>query len=245
MAAAVAAGITEVGEQMKGPIRGRVRRLLCLSLSAILVAAVPGPSRAGEAGSTLQDPPGAQALVTAMEAAFAGVTDYQCKVSAHILNGRDRTEIEGSFYFRRPRQVLLKMGAKGGVVFRKDGRIRAWFLTRLFAHDHRPEDRVLRDARGRRLDEYVMGDLIAELKSLLEAGARASVAERAWRGKRVFALDVTPPGGRATFSRRTYWVAAEALLPLGHETFQGAAKVEDVWCEGLKLNVGLDDGFFH
>lgn len=210
-------------------------------VAALILGVAPGKIAQGTPAG---EPPNPQALVAAMEEAFEGVTDYQCRVTAHVVNGRERTDIQGSFYFRRPRQVLLKMGAKGGVVFKKDGRIRGWFLTRLFSHEHRPGDRILRDVRGRRLDQYVMADLVAELKGLLETGARATARTQAHRGREVLALEITPPEGEAPFSRRTYWIDRETMLPLGYETFEQAAKVEDVWCEGLKVNAGLNDDLF-
>lgn len=203
------------------------------------VAAHAGADRAAGEVST----PSAQALVGSMDEAFERVTDYRCRVSVHVVNGEERTDIQGAFYFQRPRQVLLEMGAKG-VVFKKDGTIRAWFLTRLLGHSHRPEDRILKDARGRRLDQYVMGDLVAEVKGLLEAGARATVGPQTHRGRDVLALEIAPENGKAAFSRRTYWVDPKATLPLGYETFEQSAKVEDVWCDGLAVNGGLDEKLF-
>lgn len=231
--------LADVAERCRPRRSGRTR-MLAFGIVAAAFATVPTPASA-ERDRALQDAAG---LAADMERAFSSVTDYQCRVSAQIVNGRARTAIRGSFYFRRPRQVLLKMGVKGGVVFKKDGRIRGWFLTKLLAHDHQPGDAILRDARGRRIDEYVMGDLIAELKTLLDSGATATVGGGSHRGTAVLSLDVLPGDAGASFSSRTYWIDRAALLPLGFATFDEGAKVEEVWCEGLKVNTGLQDDFF-
>ena len=190
------------------------------------------------------DPQDPAVLVAAMAKAFEGVTDYQCKVRAHVVKGNDNTNITGDFFFLRPRQVLFKLGIKGGIVFKRDGRIRGWFVTRAFSHGHRPEDRILHDVRGRRIDQYVLGDLIAELQAMLSAGARAAVRTDSRDGKDFLALDVAPAAGSGPFTQRRYWVDRGAMLPVGYQTFDGAARVEDVWCEGLKVNSGLKDDFF-
>jgi outer membrane lipoprotein-sorting protein len=189
-------------------------------------------------------PPEPAALVASMAQGFEAVSDYECKVRAYVVNGKDTTNISGDFYFRRPRQVLFKLGIKGGIVFKKDGRIRGWFVTRAFSHGHRPEDRILHDVRGRRIDQYVLGDLIAELQALVGAGARAAVLADVRGGKDFIALDVAPAAGSASFTQRRYWIDRDAMLPVGFQTFDGTTLVEDVWCDGLRVNAGLKDDFF-
>jgi outer membrane lipoprotein-sorting protein len=213
---------------------------LVLSATGLSAGAASGNGD-GRAPTIPQEP---AALVTEMARAFDRVTDYECRVRAHIVNGKEATNITGDFYFRRPRQVLFKLGIKGGIVFKKDGRIRGWFVTRALSHGHRPEDRILHDVRGRRIDQYVLGDLIAELQAMVGAGAPAAVRSDSRDGKDFIALDVAPVTGSASFTQRRYWIDREAMLPVGYQTFDGTTRVEDVWCNGLKVNGGLKDEFF-
>ena len=182
--------------------------------------------------------------VTHMESSFNKLTDYQCRIDARIVNGSERMHVKGRFAFRTPRQVLFTMGVKGGVVFRKDGRIRGWFLTRAFAHEHHPDDRILRDVRGRRLDQFVMGDLIAEMKSLVQRGGSISVVTAEPPNRDQVLLELVASGTGAGFSRRLYWIDTNRVLPVRFQTFDGRSLVEDVRCDGLEVNVGLDQRLF-
>lgn len=214
-------------------------------LVAIVLAASAGPVLAGTAETVSSPMAGggteARALVARMRKAFDDLTDYQCRFNLQVVNGAKRTDRKGSLYFKRPRQLLVKMGPLG-ILWRRDGTIRGWFVTRLLSHAHHPDDAILHDARGRRLDRYILGDVIEELRQILDEGASATVRTNSTTPGTLY-LDIAP-AEELPFSRGTYWVDEQTLLPVRWTTFEGSAKVEDVACLDLRVNVGLAEKLF-
>jgi outer membrane lipoprotein-sorting protein len=179
-----------------------------------------------------------------MEEKSNNLNDYQAIFKARIVKDKKQKKFDGNFYFKKPRQIRNDKGGKGGVVFKKDGRIRGWILTRLLSHGHKPDDDALKDPRGKRIDHYIFDDAIAELKGFLQEGAQASLQADSLAGKNMLLLEVTPSGAQPPFSRRRYWIDPAILLPVGYETFEESLTVEEIFFQNLKLNPGLKDDLF-
>ncbi len=212
---------------------------LVLAAAATCEGGAPRANPLGrfEAQAELRDP---RALMSAIERSFALVEDYRCRAILDVAKGSKRTHREGTFYFRRPHQVLLKAGPVG-IVFRKDGSIRGWLVTRLLSHGHGPDDEALYDARGKRYDRYALADVIAEARTLVEAAASTEVVVPP--GGALPSLVVVPPAG-GPLSRRVYTIDPVLLLPVGWSSFEGSIEVESVSCGELAVNTGLTDELF-
>lgn len=130
------------------------------------------------------------------------------------------------------------------MVFKRDGKIRGWILTRLLSHEHDPDDEALIDPRGKRIDHYIFDDIISELKGFLQEGAQASLQTDSLSGKNMLRLEVTLSGAQPLFSRRKYWIDPAILLPVRYETFEDSLPVEEFFFQNLKLNTGLKDDLF-
>lgn len=194
--------------------------------------------------SAFKQPTTVDELVVRMQEKSDSLNDYQATFKARMVKEKKQKKFDGNFYFKRPRQIRIDKGGKGGVVFKKDGKIRGWFLTRLLSHGHKPDDEALKDPRGKRIDHYIFDDIIAELEAFLHEGAQASLQADSLSGKNMLRLEIILAGAQPPFSRRKYWIDPAILLPVGYETFEVSLMVEEFFFQNLKLNPGLKDDLF-
>lgn len=213
-------------------------------LIGVIVFNLPPIAHAKQDSSVIKLPATVEELIAAMEEKSNGLNDYQATFKARIVKGKKQTKFDGNFYFKRPRQIRIDKGGKGGVVFKKDGKIRGWILTRLLSHGHDPDDEALNDPRGKRIDHYIFDDVIAELKRFLQEGAQASLQADSLSGKKMLRLEIILSGAQPPFSRRKYWIDPAILLPVGYETFEASLLVEEIFFLNLKLDPGLKDDMF-
>ena len=213
-------------------------------LVGVIVFNLPPIAHARQDSSVVKQPATVEELIAAMEEKSNGLNDYQATFKARIVKGKKQTKFDGNFYFKRPRQIRIDKGGKGGVVFKKNGKIRGWILTRLLSHGHDPDDEALNDPRGKRIDHYVFDDVIAELKAFLQEGAQASLETDSLSGKKMLRLEIVLSGAQPPFSRRKYWIDPVIFLPVGYETFEESLTVEEIFFQNLKLNPGLKDDLF-
>jgi len=210
----------------------------------VIVFNLPPIAYARQDSSAVKQSTAVDELIVRMQEKSDSLNDYRATFKARIVKGKKQTKFDGNFYFKRPRQIRIDKGGKGGVVFKKNGKIRGWILTRLLSHGHDPDDEALKDPRGKRIDHYILEDIITELKGFLQEGAQASLQADSLFGKNVLRLEVALSGAQPLFSRRKYWIDPAILLPVRYETFEQSLLVEEIFFQNLKLNPSLKDDLF-
>ena len=229
---------------MATPNTRRVMKSIMVALVGVIVFSLPPSADARQDSSVVKESTTMEELIVRMEEKSDSLNDYQAVFKARIVKGKKQAKFDGNFYFKRPRQIRIDKGGRGGVVFKKNGKIRGWILSRLFSHGHDPDDEALNDPRGKRIDHYIFDDVIAELKTFLQEGAQASLETDSLSGKNMLRLEIILSGATPPFSRRQYWIDPAILLPVGYETFEESLLVEEIFFLNLKLNPGLKDDLF-
>lgn len=183
-------------------------------------------------------------------ARFERLTSYQ--LTLRSLGPRDMQVMR--YAYRKPGFVRMDLVSpfRGAVLTYSpiSRRVRLW----PFGSPHRhpgfslsPDNRLVRSAKGHRVDQSDVGTLLANLQRLQQQGESGLLGETAIGNKSALHL-IVDGKGRARVgevSRYEVWLDSERLFPLKVVSFdrQGQA-IETVLLENIEFDPPLPDDFF-
>lgn len=157
------------------------------------------------------------------------------------------------YFFRKPGWVRMEFERphRGAVlIYAPDTRrVRLWpfGLGRWPELDLAPDNPLLRDPNGHRVDRSDVGVLLADMRALSALGSTTPLGDTDLAGRAATALDITgPPGGSAGAIRRyRVWLARDTGFPLRVDSFSAdAGLIESVDMSDARIDVPLPQHFF-
>ena len=157
------------------------------------------------------------------------------------------------YFYRKPGWVRMEFEQphRGAVlIYAPDSRrVRLWpFGAGSWPElDLAPDNPLLRDSSGHRVDRSDLGALLANIRALRERGSAAPPSDTALDGRPATLLDIRGAAGDGTGRVQRYrvWLAQDLGLPLRVDSFAAAgALIESVDMGDLRVDGPLPERFF-
>ncbi len=195
-------------------------------------------------GSAMADP------LTEAEAHFDALESYRATIHTLAADGERRLI---RYYFRKPGWVRIEtVSPHPGAVLIYDPqarRVRLWpFGTDRTLHlSLSPDSRLVRDARGHRVDRSDVGALLDNLRRLAARGRVEPLGETAGGGRPATGVEIVGEAGAAVSGVHRYrvWFAQDDPLPLRVESFApNGSPIETVDMTDAETGIVFPDHFF-
>lgn len=184
------------------------------------------------------------------ESRFQALSTYQVTVRS-TADGGERQEIR--YFYRKPGWVRMEFVQPhhGAVLIYDPGalRLRLWpfGVKRFPALTLSPDNPLVGDRRGHRVDRSDVGALLANLQALRSRGSVSQLGETDVAGRAAIGLDISGEAGVAVAGVHRYrvWLARDTLFPLRVESYTVAGKpIESVEMTDPQIDVAFPDRFF-
>ena len=170
------------------------------------------------ATSAMADP------LTEAETAFRALDSYRATVRSVAADGERQAM---RYFYRKPGWVRIEMlSPHAGVVLIYDPgthRVQLWpfGVNRALPLSLSPDNRLLRGARGHRVDRSHVGALLENLQNLRARGRAAHFGEADLGGRPAIGLEIVGEAGATVSGVHRYrvWFAQDDLFPLRVESF--------------------------
>ncbi len=202
--------------------------------------------------ASAETPLDTDALLKKMEGAYAGVKDYQTRVTVRTFKSDGSSEIEKFLYsFKKPQRIRLDFESPhAGMILvypDKNGKVAVQpaGLARLLKLHLAPDSRLLKDSSGQRIDQTDLGLLITNISHSLTDQRRgpAEIEEKdGYVRVRVLAADHFRADVVTLYQ---FFIDKKLWLPVKVEEFTPDGRLgRSVIFEDLRINRGLGDDFF-
>jgi outer membrane lipoprotein-sorting protein len=187
--------------------------------------------------------------LTEAQTRFSALTTYQATVDSRAADG-GRQQIR--YFYRRPGWVRMEfIQPHRGTVLIYDPdtrRVHLWpFGPHMPVLSLAPDNALLRNPRGHRIDRSDVGALLANLLALRARGSMSSLGEAQVGGRPATGLDIAGDAGVtiAGVHRYAVWLASDTLFPLRVESFAvGGNPIETVDMADVETDVTFPERFF-
>ena len=196
------------------------------------------------------DPQTPQSLVEAFQSVYDSITDYQCRMVEHCVQG-DRYEARTmNIYFKRPRFIRMdilkgnRFGDTGSVgVSRNDGKVRGrkGGLLSFLAITVDPHDPQATTIRGLSFEQ---SDLQATLEKMRFLLAESACTLTAGAGTWDMTFEPRDPSRNGGVTKDIIRLDIATLLPVSSDSFEGDRLVQHAEWSSYILNAGLPDQLF-
>ena len=194
----------------------------------------------------------AETIITSFEKMYQGLHDYQCRMKACSIQGRNYEKRIINFYFKKPRKIRMDIlegnklfdsgsvgvysggeyvsGRKGGIISCVPVRVGK-------------KNPMATTIRGLTFDE---SDMQATLEKL-QFHLKKSVITVKIISPDTYQLTCIPPDPleNAGISQDIIWINSKTLLPLSADSYEGDRLVQQAEWGNYILNAGLPDELFH
>ncbi|WP_197457375.1 LolA family protein [Crenobacter luteus] len=202
------------------------------------------------ASAGFAEPPDGAALLDAAEARYAALSGYAATVVSVAADGERRSL---RYAFRRPGWVRMDfLGPHVGAVLVFDPtvrRVRLWpfGVDRKPVLELSPDNPLLRDRRGHRIDRSDVGALLEHLQALRHGGRVVELDASAPVLPGAFGVEIVGAAGRSIgeVARYRVWFERATLFPVRVESYDArGAPVEAVTLDQVERDVAFPDAFF-
>jgi outer membrane lipoprotein-sorting protein len=188
-------------------------------------------------------------LASALES-FHRVATY--RVTIQSMSGDSRQIIR--YFFKRPgfvRMEFITPHKEAVLVYRPDtkkARLRPFGFLKPFVLTLAPDNGLITDPQGHRVDVSDIGAFLETVKTLADKGESRIKGDDKVGGRQALLVEVRGGEGvsvNGNIHRYLLWLDARTLMPLRTQSFAAdGAQVEDVLMEDLEINVELPDSLF-
>jgi hypothetical protein len=199
---------------------------------------------AGAAGAQAEAP---RAVLAQLEAAYQGIQDYRCRITAFTRQGSREDRRELRFSYRKPglaRVRVLRGSGKGSeVALGPGGRLRGrrGGLLRPFVVSLKATDARVRNLRGVPFWEADWGVFIRKMREALADPAASAATRTPAEGSLELTLQFRQPGPPV---RHVYAVDTRRWLITEADVYEGNELVDQVRYDECQLNLGLTERDF-
>jgi MucB/RseB N-terminal domain len=188
--------------------------------------------------------------LTEAETRFRALNTYQATVRSLAADG-ERQEIR--YFYRQPGWVRMEfVQPHSGVVLIYDPgteRVRLWpfGLKHALALTFAPDNALVRDHRGHRVDRSDVGTLLANLQALCARGSMSSLGDAQVAGRPASGLDIVGDAGVTVAGVHRYrvWLAQDTWFPLRIESLApGDRLIETVDMADVEIGATFPERFF-
>jgi outer membrane lipoprotein-sorting protein len=196
------------------------------------------------AASAMADP------LTEAEAAFRALDSYRATVRSVAADGERQAM---RYFYRKPGWVRIDMlnPHAGAVLIYDPGtqRVQLWpfGVNRALPLSLSPDNRLVRGARGHRVDRSHVGALLDNLRSLRAQGRAVALGEGGIGGRPAIGLEVVGEAGASIGGVHRYrvWFAQDDLFPLRVESFGAdGGPIETVDMTEVETGVAFPEHLF-
>jgi outer membrane lipoprotein-sorting protein len=196
---------------------------------------------------TLASPP-VDPIATAMER-FAGIDSY--RVTLRSKHDDDAGLIR--YYYKKPGFVRMEFSTphKGAVLVydpeTRNVRVRPFDFLDSFVLTFSPDSRLVKSARGHRVDESDIGAFLRRVNELRKHGRTTLSGKSELSGRNVIEVRVEGDGDFSLGGVHRYqlWLDVSSMMPLKTTAFDSSGGlVEEVLMDDLELNVVLNEDLF-
>lgn len=196
------------------------------------------------ATSAMADP------LTEAEAAFRALDSYRATVRSVAADGERQAM---RYFYRKPGWVRIEMLSPhaGAVLIYDPGtqRVQLWpfGVNRALPLSLSPDNRLVRGARGHRVDRSHVGALLENLQSLHAQGRAAPLGEAEIGGRPSIGLEIVGEAGASVSGVHRYrvWFAQDNRFPLRVESFgTDGGPIETVDLAEVETGVAFPEHFF-
>jgi outer membrane lipoprotein-sorting protein len=188
-------------------------------------------------------------LASALES-FHHVSAY--RVTIQSMSGDSRQIIR--YFYKRPgfvRMEFVTPHKEAVLVYRPDtkkARLRPFGFFRPLVLTLAPDNGLITDPQGHRVDVSDIGAFLETVKTLADKGESRIKGDDKVGGRQALLVEVTGGEGvtvNGNIHRYLIWLDARTLMPLRTQSFAAdGAQVEDVLMEDLEINVEIPDSLF-
>jgi outer membrane lipoprotein-sorting protein len=188
--------------------------------------------------------------LTEAEAAFRALDSYRATVRSVAADGERQAM---RYFYRKPGWVRIEMlSPHAGAVLIYDPdthRVQLWpfGVNRALPLSLSPDNRLVRGARGHRVDRSHVGALLENLQSLRAQGRATALGESAIGDRPAVGLEIVGEAGASVSGVHRYrvWFAQDDLFPLRVESFGVTGEpIETVDLTEVATGVALPEHFF-
>lgn len=188
--------------------------------------------------------------LSSAEARFEALHSYQ--VTLRTTDATGALEVI-RYFFRKPGWVRMEFQRphpSAVLVYAPDtGRVRLWpfGLGHWPELDLAPDNPLLRNPRGHRVDRSDVGVLLADMRRLGERGSSAPPGDTELAGQAATLLDITGPAGKPAGAVQRYrvWLGQDSGFPLRVDSFGAdGGLIESVDMSDARIDVAFPERFF-
>ena len=188
--------------------------------------------------------------LTEAETRFRALDTYQATVRSLAADG-ERQVIR--YFYRRPGWVRIEFiqPYRGMVLIYDPGarRVRLWPFGLKYtpALTFAPDNPLLRNQRGHRVDRSDVGALLANLLALRARGSMSLLGDAEVAGRSATGFDIVGDAGVTVAGVHRYrvWLTHDTMFPLRVESLAvGGSLIETVDMEGVETDVTFPERFF-
>jgi hypothetical protein len=204
-------------------------------------------SLSGIAGLRAAEPDQADAILDRAEQRFRSISDYECVID-YECRLPDRIEKKTyRVWYRQPSLLRVKVlqgpGKGSEVALDENGQYRGrkGGLLKPFVVKLKPGDKRLQGLRGKSVSEFNLGTVYKRCRSRCAQGGADIQVAKAAEGTRGLVFSFNENGKKV---QETYRFDPNSWFLTSCSVLEDGKLVESFDIQGLKVNGGLDEGFF-
>lgn len=185
------------------------------------------------------------------QARFQALSTYRVTLRSIAADGAGQVI---RYFYAKPGWVRMEfVEPRRGMVLVYDPtarKVRIWpfGVDRVVSARFAPDNPLLRDPNGHRIDRSDVGALLENLVALRAKGRMTTVGEEELAGRPTSVLDITGERGATVngVNRYRIWLANDPMFPLKVESFAvGGGAIETVDMTDAEVDVDFPDGLFN